>query len=353
MRKIVTGILKNMARATVGVGDNRRLFDPVFATLYVTPLCNLRCDYCELFGTQRNAAFKDQGEVLDLDRLERVIEVIAADCQVLYITGGEPTLRNDLVQLLAHARERGIHYLAMSSNGLLIDRFPEVLDHLDNLVISVDSLKKGRRDSILAGRPDQVQRLLDNVRWAASLQRERGFVLTLTCVVTPDLVHEAREVMELCFSIGAEFSIQHLTEERVRSPALMRDPAFPTFIDEMIAAKRAGKAISGSELYLRTLRDRLPFACTPTVIPHIDWLGRLSYPCRELRDHIEVDLLEAGSIRAAQAEGLRRYGPPPEACCSCPDRCYVEMSSLTRHPAVMVRESAGYLIQKAMIQRGP
>lgn len=118
------------------------------------------------------------------------------------------------------------------------------------------------------------------------------------------------------------------------------------FIDETLAAKRNGRPISGSELYLKTVRDNLPFRCTPTGVPHVDWLGRLSYPCPELRDHVELDLLQAGSITAAYEEGKRRYGVPPTACSHCPDRCYAETSSLTRNPLPWAKEIARYALQR-------
>jgi len=342
MRKLAQNVLKNMIRSTL---ERPGTFDPVLAALYVTPMCNLRCDYCELFGTQRNASYR--GQVMDLARIKRVIELLAEEVHVLYLTGGEPLLRDDIGEILRYARERGLSYLAMNTNGLLLHRRPEVLDEIDTLAVSLDSLELGRRDSALARRPEQVQRLLDNIRWVASQQQARAFTCTVTCVVTPGLVEDTRRVMEFCFEIGAEFSIQHLTEERVRSPALKRDPDFPGLIDEMIAAKRAGKPVSGSELYLRSVRDQVPFNCTPTAVPHIDHQGRLSFPCRELRDHLLVDLVAAGSLRAAIREGVRRYGLPPVDCSSCPDRCYVEISALMHHPSWLVREVFGYLRQQA------
>jgi MoaA/NifB/PqqE/SkfB family radical SAM enzyme len=345
MIKLARNVLKNMVRSSLA---RPGIFDPVLAALYVTPMCNLRCDYCELFGTQRNASFRD--EVMDLPTIKRVIDLLAQEVQVLYFTGGEPTLRDDIGEILLHSRRSGIPYLAMNTNGLLLHRRPEVLDHLDTLAISLDSLELGRRDTSLAGRSGQVQRLLDNTRWVASQQRARGFTCAVTCVVMPGEVDDARRVMEFCFEIGAEFSIQHLTEERVRSPALKRDADFKALVDEMIAAKRAGHPVSGSELYLRCVRDQLPFNCTPTAVPHIDHCGRLSFPCRELRDHLLVDLLEAGSLRAALAEGVRRYGLPPVDCSSCPDRCYVEISALTHHPSWLAREVLGYLRQQASAQ---
>jgi hypothetical protein len=63
----------------------------------------------------------------------------------------------------------------------------------------LDSLSVGRRDSDMAGDSERVAQLLDNICLVAAQQTQRGFVLTITCVVTPGKLRDAREVMELCF----------------------------------------------------------------------------------------------------------------------------------------------------------
>jgi MoaA/NifB/PqqE/SkfB family radical SAM enzyme len=346
MKRLVLSCVKNIARAQVMSSAH---FDPLVATLYVTPLCNLRCTYCADFGAHRNGEYMN--DVPTLETMKKLIRIIRKDCDLLYLTGGEPLLRPDIVDLLAYARAQKFVYIAMNTNGLLLHKHPEVVKHLDNLVISMDGLDEGRDDPELPGQPKQRQRLLDNIAWAASVRKKNPrFVCTVTTVVRPGRVAEARRVMEHCFSVGAEFSIQHLTvlDDQVGaipSPELIADAEFPTFLDEMLQAKRDGQLVSGSKLYLQTVRDRKRFACTPTAVPHIDFRGQLAYPCRELRGHVKVDLLKLGSLKAALHEGARRYGSPPKQCSQCPDRCYVEMAALIRRPATLLRTMTGYLGQ--------
>lgn len=348
MRKLVTAYIKNSFRAAF---TDANWFDPMLPTLYVTPMCNLRCDYCEDFGAQRNDGYR--GSVLPLEKMKRLVEIIVDACDALYVTGGEPTMRTDLVEILAHARKRGVKYLAMNTNAMLLQDHEAILPHLDNLVISLDSMESGRWDSTLVGQPTQVAKLIENVRWAAARQREHGFTLTVTCVVMPGRVPAARQVRDFCFSIGAQFSAQHLSHQRIPVPELRQDPDFLRFIDELIAGKKRGLPVSGSELYLNSIKTRPPWSCTPTATPHVDWLGRLGYPCRQLPDHVLVDLIAAGSIKAAQAEGKRRYGAPPRDCDRCGERCYVEISTLVRHPTAAAREMVGYLMQARAIRSGP
>jgi len=334
----VTAVLKNSARALF---TGSSWFDPLLPTLYVTPMCNLRCSYCEDFGAHRNAEYR--GQTLAGEQMKRLIDVIAAACDLLYVTGGEPTMRQDLPELLRHARSRGIRYLAMNTNAVRLQEHAEVLDLVDNLVISLDDLEAGRWDSDLAAEPARVSRLIENVRWAAQRRRARGATLTITCVVMPGRVASARRVRGFADEVGAEFSPQHLSVGRIPSPALSADPDYVAFMRELLADKRAGRPVSGSELYLARPGASATCGCTPTAAPHVDWLGRLAFPCRELPDHVLVDLLAAGSLNAALREGARRWGAPPADCRRCGERCYVEISTLVRHPGALAREAFHYL----------
>jgi hypothetical protein len=69
-----------------------------------------------------------------------VIRPDPSECDLLYVTGGEPTPRLDLADLLAHARSRGIRYLAMNTNAVRLREHEEIPGLLDNLVISLDDL---------------------------------------------------------------------------------------------------------------------------------------------------------------------------------------------------------------------
>ena len=343
MQKMLLAFLKNTVRARF---TNSVWFDPIVATMYVTPMCNLRCNYCYDFGAQRNESFR--GQLLPLAQMKRIAEMLAVECDFLYVTGGEPLMNPDIAEILAHARRSGFKYVAMNTNALLLRDNEEVLKYLDNLVISVDSLDIGRRDDTLAAQPDNIRKLLDNVRWAAANQKAGGYTLTITSVISPGLVADARRVMEFCFEIGAQFSAQHLSApDRMPDAELDRDPEFGRFMADLLAAKRAGKPVSGSELYLNHVQEAIPYACTPTVSPRVDWMGRLAYPCRELPNHIWVDMLGAGSYRAALAEAEKQWGAPPGDCSRCGERCYVELSTLVRNPTKFASEAVGYLRQYA------
>ena len=80
------------------------------ALLEVTPRCNLACQFC--FAD-------DEMPEPDLGQLRAAIDHIAsAGRPTLQLSGGEPSLRDDLPELVAYAKQQGCSYVQLNSNGL-------------------------------------------------------------------------------------------------------------------------------------------------------------------------------------------------------------------------------------------
>src|ERR1700722_20879670 len=108
---------------------------PYAAIFYTTHKCNLDCTYC----TQKEPdVFSDE---LNTEDTLRLLRIIRRETDSIVFTGGEPTLRPDLEQLLAAARGKiGFRSVMLITNGTLLDRRQGVFEHLTGLVISLDAL---------------------------------------------------------------------------------------------------------------------------------------------------------------------------------------------------------------------
>jgi MoaA/NifB/PqqE/SkfB family radical SAM enzyme len=76
--------------------------------------CNLACDYCTITPEMRRRALSTAAVLAALERGR------AAGCDAVSFTGGEPTIRPDLVGLIKAARARGFGDIKVQSNGLLL-----------------------------------------------------------------------------------------------------------------------------------------------------------------------------------------------------------------------------------------
>jgi GTP 3',8-cyclase len=137
-----------MTSATAELRD--RLARPLHdLRISVTDRCNFRCPYCmpaEVFG--RDFAFLPHDEILRYEEITRLATVfVSLGVRKLRITGGEPTVRRglpDLVAMLAALRAPTGETLdvAMTTNGSALRRLARPLADagLRRVTVSLDSL---------------------------------------------------------------------------------------------------------------------------------------------------------------------------------------------------------------------
>ncbi len=78
--------------------------------LEVTRRCNLRCSFCFANGEQPEPS---------LEELCKVVDIITEKSKpLIQLSGGEPSLRDDLPKLIKYIRSRGVKYVQLNSNGL-------------------------------------------------------------------------------------------------------------------------------------------------------------------------------------------------------------------------------------------
>jgi cyclic pyranopterin phosphate synthase len=110
-----------------------------YLRLSVTEACNYRCTYC-LPNGYRKSAPHDFLSVTEIGRLVRAFQ--AAGVRKVRLTGGEPSARKDLTEIIAAVSRAGAHKVALTTNGWSLSRrIGEWIDAgLTHLNVSVDSL---------------------------------------------------------------------------------------------------------------------------------------------------------------------------------------------------------------------
>jgi uncharacterized radical SAM superfamily Fe-S cluster-containing enzyme len=101
-----------------------------YLRISLTERCNLRCTYCmpsEGIELTPNARLLTNDEIIRLASL-----FVRAGVTKIRLTGGEPTVRKDLVEVVAKLNQlkaKGLETLAMTSNGVVLKRRLEDLVH--------------------------------------------------------------------------------------------------------------------------------------------------------------------------------------------------------------------------------
>src|SRR6185437_13146323 len=118
----------------------------------------------------------------------------------LALTGGEPMLRRDLVELCAGARDAGLYSSLITAGTLLTRARAEQLKAagLDHVQISIQSPHPEENDRIAGNRSFEKKIA------AARTARELDFPLTINCVLHRQNLDRIEELLDLTLELGAQ-----------------------------------------------------------------------------------------------------------------------------------------------------
>jgi len=131
----------------------------------VTDRCNFRCQYCM---PQEGMQWLPREELLTFEELSRVAQVFVQHFGLtsIRLTGGEPTLRAGLADLVAMLARLPVE-LSMTTNGASLERLAKPLKAagLHRVTVSCDSLRR-ERFAAMTGR-DMLDHVLKGIDAAA------------------------------------------------------------------------------------------------------------------------------------------------------------------------------------------
>lgn len=155
--------------------------DTCCTLLEVTKRCNLNCRFC----------FANGGKPEDdptLEEMKAAIRDIVHQCgqPLLQLSGGEPTLRDDLPQLVRYAKEAGCSYVQLNTNGIRLAKEPEYAKKLAEAGLDIVFLQfDGTKDEIyqfLRGKP-----LLEIKKQAIQICSDLKIGVTLVPTIVPGI----------------------------------------------------------------------------------------------------------------------------------------------------------------------
>lgn len=176
-----------------------------FVIWMATRRCNLHCRYCVLPSEEST------GKDLSTSQVRRMFDEIADDFDpaaiMVGITGGEATLRPDLVDIVGHMVRRGFRTVAVDSNGVNYGRNPDLLDRLVDAgmrcpTVSVDGTGDGQR--ILRGDASAGRWTWQALERIQARYPDLG--LTTICAVSPRNLDEVPGVFQRFEELGIRFA---------------------------------------------------------------------------------------------------------------------------------------------------
>jgi cyclic pyranopterin phosphate synthase len=222
-----------------------------YLRISLTDRCNLRCVYCM---PMHGMTFVPGPELLTPGEIEQVGRAAAdAGFRKIRLTGGEPTLRQDVVEIVERlSRIDGIQELVMTTNGLRLPWIagPLARAGLQRVNIHLDSLNEARLGRVM--RLNSLEKVRAGIEAA---ERAELVPLKLNVVVTrgyndEDIADLARLTLDHDWHVRfielmplggpAEIAFEHYvsTRESIQRIEAALGPLFPLHNGEVVGEAR-------------------------------------------------------------------------------------------------------------------
>lgn len=206
----------------------------------LTHRCPLQCPYCsnplELERANAELTAKEWGETFR--------QAAAAGALQLHLSGGEPTARRDLEEILAYAVEAGLYTNLITSAVLLtkerLARLAEI--GLDHVQVSIQDIVADNADRI-SGYEGGVAKKYDVARWT----RELGLGLTINAPMHRQNIAHLPQLIDFAVAVDAQrieiAHIQYYAWAQLNRAALI--PTRETFLETVEIVESAKKRLVG------------------------------------------------------------------------------------------------------------
>jgi len=164
----------------------------------ITRACNLKCVHC-----YESAGVKGKDE-LSTEEALRGIDILAdAGVLILAFSGGEPTIRPDILQLVEHASKRGM-FTAVATNAILFSSRKKVQDFkkagLQFAQISLDGINPQTHDAF-RGVPGSFEKTVQGIKNCVV----EGVFVEIATTATRFNSKEIPDMIDLATKLGANW----------------------------------------------------------------------------------------------------------------------------------------------------
>ncbi len=167
------------------------------AYIDITNACNMDCSYCS-----KSICSNDEKASLchfcDFKVIVEKLQTESEELKMLYISGGEPLLHPDLVEMVGYASQKGLHVYLWTNGTLLTQDLLERLKPVcDTVIVSIEASNESLNDKI-AGKGNFEIRM-ESIR----LLKEMDIPFLMVATPHRENIHDLPNMYSLAYNLGA------------------------------------------------------------------------------------------------------------------------------------------------------
>lgn len=164
------------------------------ANLVVTNRCDLSCWYCFFFAKRAGYVYEPS-----MEELRKAVKMLVNEKPVpgnaVQITGGEPSMRDDVIEIVRMIKEEGVDHVQYNTNGIRFSQDPEFVKNLRQAGVNTVYLSfDGVTPETNPKNHYEIPYVLENARKAGKM----GIVLVPT-VINSVNDHELGDIVRFGF----------------------------------------------------------------------------------------------------------------------------------------------------------
>jgi MoaA/NifB/PqqE/SkfB family radical SAM enzyme len=231
--------------------------------------------------------------------------------------GGEPLLRNDLVEILAFSRSLPLHTSLITNGTLLESRIGEIAPYINGVVyVSLDGLEK-THDTIRG-----VNGCFRKAVRGIIASREKVSV-TINTTIMAENIYEIEDMVKLAKELDIRISVAVAHEYCNAEASAPARHEIREIAGKLVEMKKKGYPLVNSISYFKVIAKEKNWTCKPWSLVNVGPEGKLVLPCYVRNEYATSVSVFKTSIKTAISEFDWNE---TKNCQECNLHCYVEPS---------------------------
>jgi MoaA/NifB/PqqE/SkfB family radical SAM enzyme len=231
--------------------------------------------------------------------------------------GGEPLLRNDLVEILAYSRSLPLHTSLVTNGTLLESKIDEIAPYINGAVfVSLDGLEKTH---------DAIRGVDGSFRKAVRgiMASREKIPVTINTTIMAENIHEIEDLVKLARELKIDISVAVAHEYCNAKASAPTNHEIREIAGKLVEMKKKGYPLVNSISYFRVIAKERNWTCKPWSTINVSPEGYLVMPCYVRNEYAAVNSVFKIDIKSA-ISGFD--WKEIQNCQNCSLHCYVEPS---------------------------